>query len=92
MQQYAIAAAKNQLSRLVQQVERGEAIELTRRGKAVAVVLSEAEYQRLQRRPSFSEALRAFRARAGFTGLSDAEMDEIFGDVRAKDTGREVEG
>ena len=91
MQQYAIADAKNQLSRLIQQVELGEAIELTRRGKPVAVVLSEAEYRRLQQPPSFSKALLAFRARTDFIGLSDEEMDEIFQDLRSKDTGRDIE-
>ena len=91
MQQYAIADAKNQLSRLVQQVERGEPIELTRRGKAVAVVLSEAEYRRLQRPLAFGDALCAFRARTDFTGLSNEEVEEMFRDVRAKDSGRALE-
>ena len=41
MLQYPIAEAKNQLSKLIQQVEQGETVELTRRGKPVVVVLSE---------------------------------------------------
>ncbi|MCP4697237.1 MAG: type II toxin-antitoxin system Phd/YefM family antitoxin, partial [Gammaproteobacteria bacterium] len=91
MLQYPIAEAKDHLSKLLYQVEKGETIELTRRGRPVAVVLSEEEYRRMsQPKKSFGEALREFRAKADFEGLSNEEVDEIFQDVRAKDGGREV--
>ncbi len=44
----SIAKAKTQLTRLIHQVERGEAVHITRRGKPVAVLLSEDEYARLR--------------------------------------------
>jgi len=50
---------------LVHDVERGKKIELTRRGKRVAVLVSCDEYDRLAAtRPSVDQALQAWRARA----------------------------
>jgi len=41
---------------LIHRVEQGESVELTRRGKAVVVILSEIEYRHLlQLRKSFGE-------------------------------------
>lgn len=48
MAQASIADAKNQLTRLIHQAESGEAVHITRRGKPVAVLLSEDEYARLR--------------------------------------------
>ncbi|WP_133512551.1 type II toxin-antitoxin system Phd/YefM family antitoxin [Candidatus Thiosymbion oneisti] len=48
MSQTSIAEAKTQLTRLIHQAERGEAVHITRRGKPVAVLLSEDEYTRLR--------------------------------------------
>jgi len=48
MSQTLIAEAKTQLPRLIHQAERGEAVHITRRGKPVAVLLSEDEYARLR--------------------------------------------
>lgn len=47
MTKVSIAEAKNHLPRLVQQAETGSAVHITRRGRAVAVLLSEREYARL---------------------------------------------
>jgi prevent-host-death family protein len=44
---YSIAAARAQLAELVDQAESGKDVELTRRGKKVAVLLSAAKYARL---------------------------------------------
>jgi prevent-host-death family protein len=49
MTETSIAEAKTQLTRLIQQAERGEAVHITRRGKPVAVLLSEDEYRGLCR-------------------------------------------
>lgn len=46
--QYSIAAAKNQLSKVVHEAEGDGYVELTRRGRPVAVVLSLSEYDRLR--------------------------------------------
>lgn len=46
--QYSIAEAKNHLPGIVHEVERDGAVELTRRGRPVAVMLSVREYERLK--------------------------------------------
>lgn len=47
MSEASIVEAKTQFTRLVSRAELGEAVHITRRGKPVAVLLSEAEYARL---------------------------------------------
>ena len=60
-QSYAIAEARANLPTLVDEVEAGAAVELTRRGKVVAIMISVAEYQRLRsKHPSFQEAYQRF--------------------------------
>ena len=44
MSQVSIAEAKNTLTRLIHEAERGEAIHITRHGKSVAVLLSEEAF------------------------------------------------
>lgn len=44
----SIAEARNRLTRLVQRAEAGETVRITRRGRPVAVLLSEREYGRLR--------------------------------------------
>ncbi|MBI3372618.1 MAG: type II toxin-antitoxin system Phd/YefM family antitoxin [Betaproteobacteria bacterium] len=46
----SIAQAKDHFSELVQTAERGGVVTVTRRGQAVARLVSEEEYQRLTRR------------------------------------------
>jgi prevent-host-death family protein len=46
-QDYSIAEAKDNFSSLVHEAEGGRAVPITRRGRAVARLISEAEYQRL---------------------------------------------
>ena len=48
MTETSISVAKNQLTRLIHKAERGEPVHITRRGKPVAVLLSEDEYLRLR--------------------------------------------
>ena len=60
---YSIAEARDRLARLVHDAEKGAAVELTRRGKPVAVLVSTKDYQRfLAGKPSFWEALEMFRS------------------------------
>ena len=47
-QTYSIADAKNHFSELIREAEEGKAVKITKRGKTVAVLLSEAEYTRRQ--------------------------------------------
>ena len=49
MSETSVAEAKTQLTRLIRQAERSDAVHITRRGKPVAVLLSEDEYARLCR-------------------------------------------
>jgi prevent-host-death family protein len=73
----SIAEARNHLTVLIHDVERGKKVELTRRGKRVAVLVSCDEYDRLRAtRPSLDQALHAWRARlpADFEGFSDDEV------------------
>jgi PTS system cellobiose-specific IIB component len=60
-QRYAIAEARANLPTLIDEVEGGAAIELTRRGEVVAVMISVSEYERLRsRRVGFHEAYQQF--------------------------------
>jgi len=79
MAETSIAEAKNQLTRLIHQAERGEAVHITRRGRPVAVLLSEAEYERLSRaspRFTFWEAIQAMRAAPDFEPV-DLPPEEV---------------
>ena len=44
---YSVAQARSHLSLLLGEVERGNAVSITRRGKSVAVVVSPRQYKRL---------------------------------------------
>ena len=62
----SVADARRRLPQLLREVEAGEGIRITRRGRPVAVLLSVEEYERLRRhRPSLRSALARFRARLG---------------------------
>ena len=58
---YSIAEARSSLPAIVDQAAAGQAIELTRRGTPVAVVVSLGEFVRLRgERPGFGDAYRHF--------------------------------
>ncbi|HEY4220710.1 MAG TPA: type II toxin-antitoxin system Phd/YefM family antitoxin [Myxococcota bacterium] len=58
----SIADARDRLPSLVHEVEDGAPVELTRRGRPVAVLVSYLEYQRLLGEgPSFWDAMTAYR-------------------------------
>lgn len=87
--QYSIATARDQLPALVHEAERGKHIQLTRRGKAVAFLISVADYERLaSQRASAWDKLQDFRSRHD---LSDLNADEIFEDVRDHSPGKDFE-
>ena len=59
--QYSVAEARAQLPSILDAVESGSNVELTRRGRAVAVVVSVKEYERLRsERIGFKEAYDRF--------------------------------
>jgi prevent-host-death family protein len=58
---YSVAAARAKLAELVDEAEAGRDVELTRRGKKVAVLLSAAKYARLSgNRVAFMSAFDNF--------------------------------
>jgi prevent-host-death family protein len=62
---YSIADARANLPTIVDQVEAGESIELTRRGKPIPAIVSLRELEELRRgRSRFGEAYREGRAPA----------------------------
>jgi prevent-host-death family protein len=86
----SVAEARQNFARLIKRAEQGRAIEITRRGESVAVLLSASEYLMLTvDRPSFIEATRSVRERLGVESLGIG--DEEFEGLRDESPGREVE-
>jgi prevent-host-death family protein len=80
MPQVSIVEAKNGLTRLIQEAERGEPIHITRHGKPAAVLLSEEAYGRLQSpetEQDFWQAVQEWRDKASFDWpeLTPEEVD-----------------
>ncbi len=89
-QQFSIAEARADLAALVHRSEeQGGPIELTRRGRAVAVILSVAEYRRLagKKRGPWA-AIEEFRKTANLDDLPD-EGEDLFAGIRSREPGRE---
>ncbi|HEY2404379.1 MAG TPA: type II toxin-antitoxin system Phd/YefM family antitoxin [Polyangiaceae bacterium] len=87
--EYSIADARRNLPGVVNAVEAGGEVRLTRRGKPVAVMVSVDEYERLrQKRASFAEAFKEFRKRfpEGSGGLERG----YWASLRAGGAGRKV--
>ena len=87
---YSIAEARSNLPKLVREAESGKAVELTRRGEGVAVLIGLKEYERLVSGPrSFSEAYDQFIREVDLKEL-DIDPDEVWAGVRSHDPGRDV--
>lgn len=88
-EQHSIAEARSRLPQLVREAEAGKAVELTRRGVAVAVLIGRRQYDRLVS-PSrrFSEAWEDFRSEVDLSEL-DIDPEEVFASVRDTTTGRD---
>jgi prevent-host-death family protein len=86
---YSIAEARSQLPSLVDEAESGQEIELTRRGKPVAVLLSLREVERLRgERAGFGDAYRRFLKTHR---LSEVGLDEVeIAATRDRSDGRKV--
>ncbi len=86
---YAIAEARANLPSIVDEVEAGAAVQLTRRGKVIAVMISIAEYERLRsQRPSFQDAYGQFLKKHS---LSEVGLEPSFAKkVRERTPGRKV--
>ena len=87
--EYSIVEARNHLSEIVHQAETGKPVKLTRRGKAVAVLVAEREFMQMAGQATgFWDAWSAL--------LQDLQVQritlgaEIFRGVRATERGRDV--
>ena len=82
---YSIAEARNQFAALVRDAEESnQPVQVTRRGQAVAVILSAEEYGRLlanQPERDFWVAYEEWRQKWQVPEL-DLDPEEIWGDVR----------
>ena len=88
--QHSIADARRNLPTLVRDAENGRAVELTRRGELVAVLIGRREFERLTSgRRGFAETYRRFAQSVELEKLA-LDPDELFGAAREKDGGRDV--
>ena len=88
---YSIAEARDNLAAIVHEVEKSDSIEITRRGHPVAVLISKQEFDRLQSgKAGFRQAYQDFCKRVNLAELN-IDPSEIWGNVRDKSAGREVE-
>ena len=89
--QHSIAEARNSLPSLVRAAESGKAVELTRRGEPVAVLIGRRQYERLiMKYRAFSEAYGAFTREFDLEELA-IDPDELFAGPRDDIHGREVD-
>ena len=87
---HSIAEARRNLPKLVRAVEHGVAVELTRRGKPVAVLIGCKRFERLaSSRRSFVTAYQVFRNESDLTELA-LDPDKLFARQREKTPGRNV--
>jgi prevent-host-death family protein len=86
---YSIADARSNLPSIIDAAEAGEEIELTRRGKPVAVIVSLRELEKLRSaRTGFSEAYRRFLESHSLRAIGlDADF---FQKTRDRESGRKV--
>jgi len=89
--QHSIAEARNSLPSLVRAAESGKAVELTRRGEPVAVLIGRRQYERLTLKyRGFSEAYENFTREIDLEELA-IDPDELFAGARDRSHGREVD-
>lgn len=85
---YSIAEARSRLRAIVDQAEAGLAVEITRRGQPVAVVLSCRELERLRsKRSHFRDAYNGF---LDTFSLERIGLDDELSTIRDQSSGRQV--
>jgi prevent-host-death family protein len=84
MKEISIREAKDKLTSLIREIEKGQPVRLTRRGKPVAVLISNQDYERmkatLEPRPDFMRFLQGWRREMiakGIPFLSDQELADL---------------
>jgi antitoxin Phd len=89
VKKYSIAEARDKFPRVVHEAEEGAQVELTRRGKPVAVLVGVDDFERLsKKKPGFWEAYQEFR-RTLDRSEEGIDPDEVFRDVRDPSPGRD---
>ncbi len=84
----SIAETRRNLAAVVRSVERGDVVQVTRRGEPVAVLLSARDYEGLTGGSAdLWEAIRAFRESAN---LGKLHLDDVYRDIRDRSPGRKV--
>lgn len=85
----SIADTRRNLASVVRSVEKGDVVELTRRGEPVAVLVSKRDYEGLTGRAKGDlwEAIQAFRES---TDLRELDIGGVYRDVRDRSPGRRV--
>ncbi len=84
---YSVADARAHLPDILDDVEAGKDIELTRRGRAIAIVISAEKYEALRGdQSSFGEAYRAFTSRYALDeiGLDSDSLDTVRDPARGR--------
>ncbi|HCM28866.1 MAG TPA: hypothetical protein DIC34_20405 [Treponema sp.] len=90
MRSVPLFEAKNRLTALVHEVEKGSPIQLTRHGKAVAVLMGSADYATLDDKgQSFSARLDRFRLE--WPQDESPEWEDPFSGIRSDQDGRRVD-
>jgi prevent-host-death family protein len=90
MRKVPLFEARNRLTTLIHEAEEGSPVQLTRHGKAAAVLLGSSDYANLVgRQRKFAACLDQFR-REWPVGLS-TEYQDPFADIRSLEGGRRVD-
>ena len=85
----SVAEARQHFARLIERAQQGRAIEITRRGEPVAVLVSAGEYAAMTGdRPSFMDATTQVRERLDVDSLDIGDSD--FEGLRERSPGRDV--
>ena len=88
--QHSITEARKSLPSLVRAADSGKAVELTRRGEPVAVLIGRRQYERLTLKyRGFSESYGDFTREFSLEELA-IDPDELFAGTRDEIHGREV--
>lgn len=92
MNKVAIFEAKNRLTQIVREAEKGDSNELTRYGKPVAVLVGMDMYAQLNvNARSFSRLFREFQDEwSGEAARVSEGEEDPFKNIRSKDSGRDV--
>lgn len=91
IREHSIADARRNLPTLIREAEGGMALQLTRRGKPVAMLIGCRQFDRLTaKRTGFAAAYGNFRQTTDLPGLA-IDPDDVFGDVRDATPGRHTQ-